>query len=272
MFQVEEVEGFNIQNIEGMRDREVPACKRGSKHSHPIGPVNKDDYLTKLKRDNYILKSKIVSPVCPKNPYDIPETDWKKEHEDLHKKEREEREELRKKENENKGSNSPAPNMDVSSNKLTYSSYSSQDTNSSNTNNPNTNKPNTDVSSNNLSNSNNLYNINYPSKSTKSSDTKQDNSKSNTSGQSNNQAPTFFNSNTMMNNNSLLSKPEKKNVPEPAKAEDKKSEPQDLSKCPPCPACERCPEPTVDCKKVVKYKDKSYPVPVISDFSHFSRF
>jgi hypothetical protein len=26
------------------------------------------------------------------------------------------------------------------------------------------------------------------------------------------------------------------------------------SKAPPCPACERCPEPIVDCKKVVKYK------------------
>ena len=42
--------------------------------------------------------------------------------------------------------------------------------------------------------------------------------------------------------------------------------------CPPCPACERCPEPQVDCKRVVKYKDQQYPVPVIADFSHFSRY
>jgi hypothetical protein len=43
------------------------------------------------------------------------------------------------------------------------------------------------------------------------------------------------------------------------------------SKCPPCPACERCPEPAFECKKVPSYSGlNSYlPVPVLSDFSTF---
>ena len=45
----------------------------------------------------------------------------------------------------------------------------------------------------------------------------------------------------------------------------------DNSKCPPCPACERCPEPSFECKKVPSYSGiNSYlPVPVLSDFSTF---
>jgi hypothetical protein len=62
---------------------------------------------------------------------------------------------------------------------------------------------------------------------------------------------------------------QKPTEPVPATKEDTKSSPDT---CPPCPACERCPEPVVDCKKVVHYKDQQYPLPVIADFSHFSRF
>jgi hypothetical protein len=45
----------------------------------------------------------------------------------------------------------------------------------------------------------------------------------------------------------------------------------DVGKCPPCPACERCPEPAFECKKVPSYSGtNSYlPMPVISDFSTF---
>ena len=43
--------------------------------------------------------------------------------------------------------------------------------------------------------------------------------------------------------------------------------------CPPCPACERCPEPVVECKKVVNYSNAAnsgkLPVPYINDFSKF---
>ena len=45
------------------------------------------------------------------------------------------------------------------------------------------------------------------------------------------------------------------------------------SKCPPCPACERCPEPAFTCEKVINYKSpasKQYlPMPVLNDFSSF---
>ena len=44
--------------------------------------------------------------------------------------------------------------------------------------------------------------------------------------------------------------------------------------CPPCPACERCPEPSFDCKKVPNYRSTSVgdylPIPILNDFSRFS--
>ena len=43
--------------------------------------------------------------------------------------------------------------------------------------------------------------------------------------------------------------------------------------CPPCPACERCPEPAFTCEKVINYKSPSakqyLPMPVLNDFSTF---
>jgi hypothetical protein len=54
-----------------------------------------------------------------------------------------------------------------------------------------------------------------------------------------------------------------------------KSEPTTVrdDKCPPCPACQRCPEPVVECKKVVNYTNAAnagqLPVPYINDFSKF---
>jgi len=43
--------------------------------------------------------------------------------------------------------------------------------------------------------------------------------------------------------------------------------------CPPCPACERCPEPSFDCKKVPNYRSSSIgqylPLPILTDFSKF---
>jgi len=42
---------------------------------------------------------------------------------------------------------------------------------------------------------------------------------------------------------------------------------------PPCPPCERCPEPAFDCKRVPKYNSASsskyLPLPVLADFSQF---
>lgn len=43
--------------------------------------------------------------------------------------------------------------------------------------------------------------------------------------------------------------------------------------CPPCPACERCPEPAFTCEKVVNYRSPAasqyLPIPVLNDFSSF---
>jgi hypothetical protein len=43
--------------------------------------------------------------------------------------------------------------------------------------------------------------------------------------------------------------------------------------CPPCPACERCPEPSFECKKVPNYRSPSInqylPMPILNDFSKF---
>jgi hypothetical protein len=238
---VEDTEGFALTNIEGMTDSDVPPCPRPEDDAIPqCGSATIDKYLSdfnKLEKENYILKTKVVSPICPNNPYDNVGSDLKREQEEKEMKEKEEKErkEKERKEKEDRermtrdaSSNFlPNLNIDLSSNRLNLPSL------------PNLpsaprNQVNQDVSSNN--------------------------------------SPSFFNSNTILNNNSLLSTPEKKTEPEPAKAEDKKSTPEDLSKCPPCPACERCPEPTVDCKRVVKYKNQSYPVPLIADFSDFSRF
>jgi hypothetical protein len=47
------------------------------------------------------------------------------------------------------------------------------------------------------------------------------------------------------------------------------------SSCPPCPSCERCPDPIVECKRVINYRNpnamSNIPVPVIDDFSNFTK-
>jgi DnaJ-class molecular chaperone len=48
---------------------------------------------------------------------------------------------------------------------------------------------------------------------------------------------------------------------------------QNKETCPPCPACERCPEPAFECKKVPNYNasanNEYLPIPVLNDFSSF---
>ena len=43
--------------------------------------------------------------------------------------------------------------------------------------------------------------------------------------------------------------------------------------CQPCPSCERCPEPSFECKKVPNYRSSALgqylPIPVLNDFSSF---
>jgi hypothetical protein len=55
---------------------------------------------------------------------------------------------------------------------------------------------------------------------------------------------------------------------------DRESSSENVSgQCPPCPACERCPEPAFTCEKVINYKSPSskqyLPMPVLNDFSSF---
>ena len=52
-----------------------------------------------------------------------------------------------------------------------------------------------------------------------------------------------------------------------------KTQEKSQNSCPPCPACDRCPEPAFDCKKVPNYRSPSIgqylPMPVLNDFSTF---
>jgi hypothetical protein len=202
-------------------DPDLPAC--GSIDPDLPGcSVGNDSFLdSDFKMDGYILKTKIVTPVCPNNPYDNVGSD------------------INKKDTPKTVDLKPVNTRDISYN---FPSLSTRDI----SNNFNNSVP-----------SINTYNINH----------------GNDSNSNSNNNPNPFNyPNNFFSPNNVLSTPEKPVEPAPAKPEEKKSNPEDLSKCPPCPACERCPEPTVDCKKVVHYKNKQYPVPLIADFSQFSRF
>lgn len=62
----------------------------------------------------------------------------------------------------------------------------------------------------------------------------------------------------------------------PALVNESKNESKNEKKsdsCPPCPACERCPEPAFDCKKVPNYRSPNIgqylPMPILNDFSTF---
>ena len=212
-----------IESKEGF-DTQVPTCQSESGSSYGSRPpscfatVQEDDYLhypTHFGNDDFILKTKIVTPVCPNNPYD------------------------------HMGSDLDTSNnrIDLSMNTLTNQSSSPYASASSS----------------------GPMNMLPPPIYTKNEPTP-----SNQTELSNNASIPVPNMPTLQD--SLFPQtqtPQKPTEPVPARKEDKASSPET---CPPCPACERCPEPTVDCKKVIKYKDQQYPVPLISDFSHFSRF
>ena len=209
---------FSLEGFE-----EVPSC--GDSSAPSCYATVRDDYsiFADVAKSDYILKTEVVTPVCPNSPY----TDWdddalpknrgfkyekdEKDHEDKH----------HEKENEERARNNfplfGSFGKDISSNVPEPAS-----------------KPSTQAD----------YKENAPLV--------------------NNQPIPDYN----------LSIP-KVNVPaEPASTDDKKSQPSTVSSdsCPPCPACKRCPEPVVECKKVVNYKQagaNNLPVPLISDFSKF---
>lgn len=194
MFQLDCVES-KTNLIEGF-DTEAPTCKSSVSSYGSFVPtchatVEEDDYLSYPSNfmSDYILKTKIVTPVCPNDPYDqigsILDISW---------------------------------NLNPST---------------SNASKPSTSNASGPVPSNQPGGSSDAS-IPVPSMS-------------------------LFPDQT-------VTTPQKPVDPKPACKEDKESSPD---VCPPCPACERCPEPVVDCKKVIHYKDQQFPVPVIADFSKF---
>ncbi len=219
-------------------DPELPECQGNDDPSITYIPscyatLQEEDYLhypSKYTSDDYILKTKIVTPVCPNNPYDsvgsILDTDasfnstWNM--------------------NENTRLNRASDALRESANALanTVSNTVSNTLPNSGLN--------TDA---NVQSDNNPVPSNQP-------------------GLSNN-ASIQVPSTPASPSDQFLLTPQKPSTPSPASKEDVSSSP---GQCPPCPACERCPEPVVECKKVVKYKDQQYPLPLIADFSAFSKF
>jgi FtsZ-interacting cell division protein ZipA len=97
------------------------------------------------------------------------------------------------------------------------------------------------------------------------------------------------NSSSVSNTSNLTQNITTENTPSPSESKsstpesiENKNKPNDSNKpndmisnntCPPCPACERCPEPAFDCKKVPNYRSPSIgqylPMPILNDFSKF---
>ena len=103
---------------------------------------------------------------------------------------------------------------------------------------------------------------------------KKENPKENTKENPNN-----FGLGLLNNQSKLLGNQQETNIDEEKnELEELKKKLEEMKKyegnCPPCPACERCPEPSFDCKKVPNYRSTSVgqylPIPVLNDFSRFS--
>lgn len=197
--------------LEGFKDEPVPSCGLKETQSSDGAPACystvKEDYdgFADVMKSDYILKTQMVTPVCPNNPL----TDWEDDAFPY----------------DIGSENNFRPfHFDISLNKSKKSS------NDSNEPEPNT-KPSTQSE----------YKEGEP----------------------------------VLNNKPIEDKvsiPQVNTPAEPASKDDKKSQPSTIDSCPPCPACKRCPEPVVECKKVVNYKNAGsdrLPVPLIADFSKF---
>jgi hypothetical protein len=203
----------------------VPSCgssnSRTSRVPSCYTSVQKDDYLDYKDIDysDYTLKTKIVTPICPSDPYHNMRYNTKHHY-----------------------------GTDIRSSGRILTDVSA----------------NTPVASNTLTAKDTATKAPEPAQDT----TKKEPAPANAGGPSKDASIAVPSMPSATTDDYMLSVAQKPTVPKPANDKEK-SEP---GTCPPCPACERCPEPTVDCKRVVKYKDQQYPVPLISDFSHFSRY
>ena len=204
---------YQSLSLEGFQEQ-VPECSGGADTASAPAcyATVKEDYngFADVMKSDYILKTQIVTPVCPNSPY----TEWN--------------------DSANQGDN------DVSSNFTPFNFGFNFDLSTNLTNQANDPAPN--VAPSNQSD----YTENAPIV--------------------NNQPIPDYN----------LSIPKINAPAEPASKDDKTSQPSEVKSnndtCPPCPACKRCPEPVVECKKVVNYKQAGsdrLPVPLITDFSKF---
>jgi hypothetical protein len=205
---------YHSFSLEGFQEQ-VPECSGvADNDSAPACYATvKEDYngFADVMKSDYILKTQIVTPVCPNSPY----TEWN---------------------DSNQGD-------DVSSNFTPFNFGFNFDLSTNLTNQSNqSNDPEPNVAPSNQSD----YKENEPIV--------------------NNQPIPDYN----------LSIPKINAPAEPASKDDKTSQPSEVKSnndtCPPCPACKRCPEPVVECKKVVNYKQAGsdrLPVPLITDFSKF---
>jgi hypothetical protein len=206
--------------LEGFKEAPVPSCGNTRNIKDTNAPACystvKEDYngFADVMKSDYILKTQVVTPVCPNSPFTGWDDDYYPEYDDDYDK---------------KHKNDFRP--------FHY-----------------------DISLNNSKNS-------KDSKDSKDSKEPEPNSKPSTQAEYKEGAP-------IVNQpiDDKLSIPKVNTPAEPSSSEDKKSQPSSLDSCPPCPACKRCPEPVVECKKVVNYKkagSDNLPVPLIADFSKF---
>jgi hypothetical protein len=227
-------------------DETVPGCDNDSRVPPCYSTIQTDynDFTSDfLRDDNYILKSQIVTPVCPSNPY-------------------------------------PPFGSDISANDdatgtgdINFSDFSSF-LNSKYTKDSSYNKLGSYDSSLNIYN--NITNTTYKTENiSPGAEPKID-----PTSVSNWMLSNPHTNNANVNNNASGDPKYNNETPEPAtNTANNTSQPSTIneskSTCPPCPSCQRCPEPVVECKRVINYKNPNassrIPVPIIDDFSNFTK-
>ena len=283
---------FKLNTYEGLdEDDSVPSC-----------PSNLED----LDEDSgsWKIKTSLVPPVCPSGPY-FNYTEKRDKKEDK----KDEKKDDKKENDSNKGfwngfinignkskGDDSSSNTEITQNSDYYNKQI-QETNLTN-NSDNSVRQNTNTSQN--VNMDNSVNQDMSQTETSSADSKFNNLLGNNSimlgsfGGGGQNSTTANNNNAATNGGALAV-----STPAPAgttaTAPYQESNPQTISmindlkgsvaklnqqkqddktgQCPPCPACERCPEPAFECKKVPNYRspsiDNYMPVPVLNDFSRF---
>ena len=204
--------------------------------------------------DNWFLKTKMVPPICPTCPYYFPVDGKDHTHDDT--------------KTDETQTNTKKVDAQVDQSGYQNDNSINQKLNSENDNSINQKLIN---NSDNSVNNQNDNSVNQNIKQQQSADNKWNNLFGNNSitfgGNSTSQGQPNYNTSqigtlagsgqTPYNNNSPVSTPA----------------PAGKDTCPPCPACERCPEPAFECKKVPNYRSSSInnymPVPVLNDFSRF---